>query len=126
MEEHVQRRTKERLPVEATVNCRIPATPIASRINNISSDGCMAEITGASLQMGGTVLLELLEGWHVLGHVLWCEPTSYGIKFEQPRDRLVIAPMAADPAAPVDSTISASPRAPSLASVSAAAVLAGF
>lgn len=79
----VERRAEKRFDIDTKVSCRIPATPILSIIRNMSPDGCMLEVTGTSLEPGGTVLLQLVEDQHVVGSVIWANRKRHGIQFER-------------------------------------------
>jgi hypothetical protein len=79
----VERRRSDRSNINATVFGRVPATPVAVTICDISIAGCRVQSDG-SMSPGSTVLLGLLNELEVAGQVVWRKNGWLGIKFHEP------------------------------------------
>lgn len=83
-------RETPRFSAEMTVNCRVPASPTSATIEDISTSGCRIEVGNGVVMPGGAILLELLPGFHAIGHVVWKTETEAGINFDCPLDQSLV------------------------------------
>jgi hypothetical protein len=65
------------------VSCRVPAAPNSATILDISAEGCRIKIANGVLVTGSTILLELMQGFHAIGTVVWKKIDEAGIKFDE-------------------------------------------
>ena len=86
----MEQRDTDRFLAELTVNCRVPASPTSATISDISTSGCRIGIGSGVVIPGGTILLELLPGFHAIGHVVWKAETEAGINFDQQLDQTLV------------------------------------
>ena len=75
----MEQRDTIRFLADLTVNCRVPASPTSGTISDISTSGCRLGIRSGVAIPGGTILLELLPGFHAIGQVIWKTETEVGI-----------------------------------------------
>mgnify|MGYP001549915491 CR=1 FL=1 len=78
----MERRSRSRVQSGVTIQCRVPASPVEATVQNVSADGCMIAFGDRMLKRGTTVILELADGKHVVGLVVWTELKTAGVKFE--------------------------------------------
>jgi len=76
-------RSLERVEAHMVVSCRVPAAPNSATILDISAEGCRIKIANGVLVTGSTVLLELMQGFHAIGTVVWKKNDEAGVKFEE-------------------------------------------
>lgn len=79
----VEVRSLERLEANRVVSCRVPAAPNSATILDITAEGCRIKIANGVLVAGGTILLELMQGFHAIGTVVWKKNDEAGVKFER-------------------------------------------
>ena len=82
----MERRISVRVNTNVGVACRIPATPQAATVRDLSLHGCRVETAGPFSQAGGSVVLELGDWASVTGTIVWCDRTAAGIRFDRPLD----------------------------------------
>ena len=68
--------------VDRKVRGRVPATPVAATIVDLSNSGCRGRAEGLP-QPGATILLRLFAGEEVAGEVVWRRGDEFGVKFHQ-------------------------------------------
>ena len=83
-------RATPRFLTEMTVNWRVPPSPTSATIGDISATGCRIGVGSGLVMPGGTILLELLPGFHAIGHVVWKTETEAGINFDTPLDQSLV------------------------------------
>ena len=67
--------------------CRIPATPLAVEIINLSRGGCAVRVSSdVTRAIGATVLLTLSDGIELSGEIAWIRHPRLGIKFHHQLD----------------------------------------
>jgi len=86
----MEQRDTIRFLADLTVNCRVPASPTSGTISDISTSGCRLGIRSGVAIPGGTILLELLPGFHAIGQVIWKTEAEVGIHFEQRLDQTLV------------------------------------
>ena len=88
----MEHRSNYRFLADTTVNCRVPASPECATISDVSQDGCRLCFSGGVALPGSTILLELLPGFHAIGHVMWQDKShnAVGIRFETPLDETLV------------------------------------
>ena len=79
----MERRAEQRVPINLSLTCRIPASPCRATIHDISRHGCKLEVPGAPIELGGTALMELPGSARVTGRVVWIEGKTAGVHFER-------------------------------------------
>lgn len=81
----MERRTEQRWVANASVSCRIPATPIPVTICNVSKRGCQARIGERyDVRKGFSILIDLTPDLTVLGRVIWQKGNNFGVRFDRP------------------------------------------
>lgn len=86
----MERRLAYRFLADKAVNCRVPATPAIAQLVDISTGGCRIQVQSSLVVPGGTILLELVEGFHAVGKVLWRNGKEAGISFSQTLHQSII------------------------------------
>ena len=79
-----ERRTRDRVETDIGIMCRIPALPGSARILDLSHRGCKLELgkrVGAAI--GATILLDMPDGEHVSGQIVWVEKNVVGVRFSR-------------------------------------------
>lgn len=79
----MEQRRAFRYLADMDVGCRVPASPKSVTIKEISIEGCRISVGDGSIVPGGTILLELLPGFHAIGMVIWHRDNEAGIKFDK-------------------------------------------
>jgi hypothetical protein len=81
----MERRIEQRWVANASVSCRIPATPIPVTICNVSKRGCHVRIGELhDVRKGISILIDLTPDLTVLGRVIWQEGNDFGVRFDRP------------------------------------------
>lgn len=79
------RRGSPRVPVGLTVGGRVPATPIAAHILDLSETGCRVRTPDIDLvRRGATILLALEADVEVAGQIVWLSGDRFGVRFHEP------------------------------------------
>jgi hypothetical protein len=86
----MEQRAAYRFLTDTTVHCRVPASPAKGTISDISTHGCRLRIGRGVILPGSTILLELLPGFHAIGHVVWKNERDAGIRFDTPLHNTLI------------------------------------
>lgn len=88
----MEQRSNYRFLTDTTVNCRVPASPECATISDVSQDGCRLRFNSGIALPGSTILLELLPGFHAIGHVMWQDKSAnaVGIRFETSLDQTLV------------------------------------
>ena len=82
----MEQRASFRFLADATVSCRVPASPTSATVSDISTKGCRLSFDRGAVLPGSTILIELLPGFHTIGHVAWKKDNTAGIKFDTTLD----------------------------------------
>ena len=77
----MDQRKSYRTKVNRTVVGRIPATPIAVTVLDLSTGGCAIEVGAIAIPPGTTILLELSNLVEAAGRVVWSDARRIGIEF---------------------------------------------
>ena len=77
----MDQRKSYRTKVNRTVVGRIPATPIAVTVLDLSTGGCAIEVGAIAIPPGTTILLELSNLVEASGRVVWSDARRIGIEF---------------------------------------------
>lgn len=86
-----ERRNSQRTTTEVQATCRMGGRERRAIVYDVSSDGCMAEISGGSASAGGFVRVMFSCGIPAAGRVLWTDGSTAGIKFDHPLHPAVVA-----------------------------------
>lgn len=78
-----ERRSAERLTIDVSLTCRIPARPQPATIRDLSYQGCRIDVPGAPIELGGTALIELPGAGSVTGSVVWTHGRTAGVRFDR-------------------------------------------
>jgi len=98
----VERRTTERMPIDVTLTCRMPARPQRAVVRDVSRHGCKIEVPGAPMELGGTALLELPGMTNVAGQIVWTRGKTAGIRFERALGSSAAVALGLEQAKPVE------------------------
>lgn len=77
----MERRRDDRTETNVRLTCRVPARPCRAVMYDLSHTGCRLEMPDASVEMGGTALLDLPGAGRATGLVVWTRGNVAGIKF---------------------------------------------
>ena len=77
----MERRFSERVETSVHLTCRVPARPCRTVLQDLSAFGCRLELPDASIELGGTVLLDLPGAARFPGCVVWIRGNTAGIRF---------------------------------------------
>jgi len=80
----MERRGDERNEASVVLTCRVPARPCRAIILDLSHTGCRLELPDASVELGGTTLLDLPGARRTSGRVVWTSGNVAGIEFDHP------------------------------------------
>ena len=94
--EPFERRSVERLEIKAPVICRVRGRSQDAFAYDISTDGCMIEVTKTSLKQGEPITMAFPDQTHTVGQVVWVKHRNAGIRFSEPLDRLVVGQIVRD------------------------------
>ena len=88
----MEQRSNYRFLSDTTVNCRVPASPESATISDISQSGCRLRFSKGVAMPGSTILLELVPGFHAIGHVMWKDKSNeaVGVRFDTPLDETLL------------------------------------
>ncbi len=86
----MENRVSDRFLADMIVNCRVPASPKCATISDISTHGCRLKIGKGIVLPGGTILLELLPGFHAIGRVAWKTENEAGVEFDAKLDQTMV------------------------------------
>ena len=79
----MERRGTDRTPINVRLTCRMPASPRAAIVQDISREGCRLEVPGGPIERGATALLELPGALSVSGQIVWVDGRTAGIRFQR-------------------------------------------
>ena len=82
----MEQRATFRFLADATVNCRVPASPRSATVSDVSTRGCRLSFDHGAVLPGNTILIELLPGFHAIGKVVWKKDNTAGIEFDTTLD----------------------------------------
>lgn len=78
----MERRVLDRIEIDLSVGCRIPATPRRARVCDASHSGCQVKFDeGPIIDTGSTVHIDLGGSRPVTGEVVWVNRRQAGIRF---------------------------------------------
>ena len=81
----MERRLELRLPADAVVKCRVPATPIAAKVLNISRAGCRLQAERDDIGVkGAMIVLQVSPSFAAAGQIIWLHGKDFGVKFYRP------------------------------------------
>ena len=83
----MNRRYRARVDTDIALVCRIPATPMKSRIIDLSHSGCRLDLGLGHAETGATLSLETPEGDRFTGQVMWSRGAQVGVRFHRPLRR---------------------------------------
>ncbi len=78
-----ERRIAQRTPIDVKLTCRMPARPQPATVRDVTHHGCRIEVPGASIELGGTTLIEVPGAGKVTGSVVWTHGREAGVRFER-------------------------------------------
>ncbi|MGZ3270007.1 MAG: PilZ domain-containing protein [Croceibacterium sp.] len=99
-----ERRSAERLTIEVSLTCRMPARPLRSVVRDISHHGCRIEVSAGQIELGGTALLELPGVGHVSGRVVWIHGKAAGVRFDRALGRPAAVALGLEEPKPVEAS----------------------
>jgi hypothetical protein len=77
-----RRRGAPRVPIDAVIQARVPATPIDARLLDVSTTGCLIQTPHIDrVARGATILLSLSHSEHVSGQVVRISGSRFGVRF---------------------------------------------
>lgn len=79
----LDRRTGERVELDVRLSARVPASPVAARILDLSHVGCRVALSNLHLEPGATITLEIANGDRVSGEVVWSRASEAGVRFHR-------------------------------------------
>jgi len=79
----MERRREERIETEVHLTCRVPARPCRAIMHDLSHTGCRLEVRDATIELGGTALIDVAGGHQVAGRVMWMRGNVAGIRFHR-------------------------------------------
>ena len=77
----MERRREERIETDVHLTCRVPARPCRATMHDLSHTGCRLEFREASIELGGTALIDLPGAGQVAGRIVWIRGNRAGIQF---------------------------------------------
>ncbi len=80
----MERRAERRSEKYVTTVCRIPASPCAALIVDVSLSGCRLRILNRSFALGTTVHFEGGQAGPFTGEIVWVGDSVAGVKFHSP------------------------------------------
>jgi hypothetical protein len=87
----MEHRRTDRFSTHLQVRGRIPASPIAATILDVSTTGCRLEAASPLVKPGATILLDLPGGGAVAGQIVWRDDAECGVKFHEQISGRIIA-----------------------------------
>ena len=75
----MERRFDERIETHVQLTCRVPARPCRAIMHDLSRVGCRLEVTGSTVELGATAMIDLPGAAAVAGRVV-CPGGSAGIR----------------------------------------------
>jgi hypothetical protein len=85
-----ERRSAERLSIAAAVSCSMPGRSLDAIAYDLSTDGCMIEVSNASLKAGDPVVLCFPGQLSIEGRVAWAKYRNAGVQFSGQLDQQVV------------------------------------
>ena len=83
------RRSSERHEIELQLSCRVPARPCYATLVDLSYHGCHIEVPHATVELGGTALIDFHRGRGISGSVVWVRGPDVGIRFHRRLPKMV-------------------------------------
>jgi hypothetical protein len=77
----MERRREERNETDVLLTCRVPARPCRAVMHDLSHTGCRLELPDATVEVGGTALLEFPGAGRTSGHIVWTRGDAAGVEF---------------------------------------------
>lgn len=107
-----ERRSLDRMAIDVSLTCRMPARPQPATIRDISHHGCKIEVPGAPMELGGTALLELPGAMKIKGQIVWTRGKTAGIRFERSLGSSAAVALGLEEAKPLEVAFEPAPQAP--------------
>lgn len=79
----MDRRASDRVSVDVTALCRVPATPHRVTVLDLSRTGCKVALKDIHVTPGTTVHIDFAAAPSVSGQVAWSRPGSAGVHFHR-------------------------------------------
>ena len=79
----MERRFDERIETHVQLTCRVPARPCRAIMHDLSRVGCRLEVTGSTVELGATAMIDLPGAAAVAGRVVWIRGNQAGIQFSR-------------------------------------------
>ena len=74
----MERRFDERIETHVQLTCRVPARPCRAIMHDLSRVGCRLEVTGSTVELGATAMIDLPGAAAVAGRVVWIRGNQAG------------------------------------------------
>lgn len=85
-----ERRSVERLAIEAAVKCSMHDRSLDAIAYDVSTDGCMIEVSNASPKAGDPIMLCFPGQLSIEGKVVWAKYRNAGVQFSEQMDGQVV------------------------------------
>ena len=83
-------RSYNRFTTDHTVHFETESQSGSAALYNLSSGGCMIELSDTTAEEGAPLIVTLKEGIEMPGHIVWRIGKNAGIKFEMPLHTKVV------------------------------------
>ena len=80
----MDKRRTQRMTIDLPTVCRMPATPRAVRVSDVSQGGCRIDLRGGHVAPGHSIAIDLPATAGHPGEVVWTDGTSAGVRFSRP------------------------------------------
>jgi hypothetical protein len=77
----MERRRDERNETNVLLTCRMPARPCSAVMHDLSHMGCRLQLPDATVELGGTALIELPGAGRTSGLIVWTRGNVAGVEF---------------------------------------------
>ncbi|MCT2557561.1 PilZ domain-containing protein [Tsuneonella sp. YG55] len=92
------RRGDARIESGASAIARIPASPHRVTLIDVSRTGCRIRVGGLAVPVGATVTLDFGPDRRLSGQVVWAQPRTAGIRFDEALPGSLAAALGIEPA----------------------------
>ena len=80
----MEMRKEDRIATNIAATARLPASPAAVTMLDVSMAGCLISTKSKLATIGATILVSLSERVEAAGEIVWTDGKNCGVKFHQP------------------------------------------